>query len=189
MSEGRSNIYTREGLSDEVEQEKKSELSPSTIKAIEEMTHPLTWEESHHFKVDESTITKLLDNQYRMICSKKPLQDYNTYKLKFKVIKMGTMAFGLVPAQSRWGYYVDDRNHNVFKYVAFENGGNGIIKLNKSEYAKSWKFALRKGTEVEFLYDQKKSAVILKTSTMDQIVIPTPSLMGLDLHFYIEMKQ
>ena len=68
------------------------------MKALDEMTYHVIWEKSNNFEMGESTITKIIDDRYLKVCSKNPLQGYSTYKFKFRVIKMGTVAFGLVPA-------------------------------------------------------------------------------------------
>ena len=49
---------------------------------------------------------------------------------------MGTLAIGLVAEEKKKGLFIDDRVENVLKYIAFDNGDGGIIKLNKGELYK-----------------------------------------------------
>ena len=155
------------------------------MKLLDDMSYPVTWEDSPNFEVEDRKIKKIFSDNYRKICSQHSLDEYESYKIKFKVIKMGTVAIGLVPSEKREGIFIDDRKINVFKYIAFENEGSGIIKLNKGELVKGKKYALHKGDEVELIFDRKMMMVTLKTSNLEKTQIPIQSLRNSKLYLFV----
>lgn len=47
--------------------------------------------------------------------------------MKFKMIRPGTTAFGIVPEAFKNGNFIDDRRVDAIKYLTFDNGG-GLLK-------------------------------------------------------------
>ena len=83
------------------------------------------------------------NDDYRKLSSVRPLTGFDNYRFKFKVLKLGTVAIGLVSERWKDGPFIDDRSVNTFKYIGFANGNGGMVKYNKDEFAKGKTLALR----------------------------------------------
>lgn len=73
---------------------------------------------------------KLYNDDYRKICGLEPFQDNLVHKIKFRVIKMGTIAFGIVKSEDKNGLFIDDRYCNCLKFISFFNGGGGKLNID-----------------------------------------------------------
>ena len=172
-------------------EEEKEEISYCSLleKSIEELSYPLNWEKNGNFHAPDRKITKLHGDNYRKISSQKPLEGYELYRFKFRVIKMGTVAIGLVPQQYNKGYFINGGKENVLKYVAFQNSKGGVINFNKSEIVNGPSLALREGDAVELIFDSKMMVVTLKSSRMPKAeTIDIGCFRGLKLYLFVEMK-
>lgn len=83
--------------------------------------------------MEDKKVTKLANDDYRKICSLSPFKEGITYKIKFRVLNMGTIAIGLVSKINRGGLFIDDRDTDTLKFITFFNSGGGKIKLNGEE--------------------------------------------------------
>ena len=117
----------------------------SLLSMIEELSYPVVWESRASFYVEDRKITKLHDDTYWSLCSKNPLQGFSTFKVKFRVCRLGTFAIGIVPEENKSGRFIDDRKSNVLKYLAFANGDGGKLIINKQELASGKQLGLAQG--------------------------------------------
>ena len=118
--------------------------------------------------MEENTrkITKLYNDDYRKICGLHPFQDGILYKIKFKVIKMGTIAIGLVKAKDKAGLFIDDRYIDCLKFITFFNCDGGKFNLNSTNLRSGKDLGMSPGEEFEMIFDTKKMHFIMKTTRM-----------------------
>ena len=172
-------------MTDEVKQ-KLSELS----QGVSNLSYPLTWKSNSNFLVEDRKITKLHGDSYRKMTSQWPLQGSDCYNFKLRVITMGTIAMGIVPEENKEGYFIDSRTKEVFKFVAFENGGSGVINFDKKEFKRGKSLSLQQGDIVELTLESKTMiASLRKSSLVDEVKINLKSFKGSKLYFFLEMKQ
>jgi hypothetical protein len=76
---------------------------------IEDMSYPVSWEGNSNFDAYDRTITKLHNDNFRKICSAKALEGHKSFRIKFRVLRMGTISIGLVPENRKGGWFIEDR--------------------------------------------------------------------------------
>lgn len=94
------------------------------------MTYHVIWENKSAFDVQDRKVTKMYNDDYRKICSTEPFKNQFSYNIKFKILKLGTIALGIVPEQNKGGLFIDDRYCDALKFITFFNGDGGKLKLN-----------------------------------------------------------
>ena len=157
----------------------------------ENMTFLAIWESKAYFLVENDRIIKKLhNNDYRKICSLDPLKEKTTYRIKFRILQMGTIAIGLVPTQNKGGLFIDNRYTDALKFITFANQDGGKLMLNGEDLHNTRDLAMRAGDEFEMIFDAKAMTVTIKTNRMRQKALVDLSVFKEEeLYLFLEMKQ
>lgn len=95
-----------------------------------------------------------------------PFKDGIIYNIKFKILKLGTVAFGIVSKQNKGGLFIDNRYVDTLKFITFFNGDGGKLILNGEELKTGRLLAMQPGDEVHFVFDFKDWKLTYKAPRM-----------------------